>query len=326
VELFGKARMLAYEESPDKGMSETERREPVSMRLRADLALVFVTIVWGSSFIVVKNVVRDAPPLAFVFFRFLLATLVCLLFALRRPRTPGLLRDGAIIGALLAGGMAFQVLGQVQTSASKAAFLTGLSVVLVPFAAFARTRRLPSLENAIGITLATAGFVLLTFPRKSESFNRGDLLVFFCGVVFAFYIVELAIRAAAHDASWLTVVQLAVVTVVAAILSSIFRAAGSAVELRPIVWGGPFLAGVLYLGTIGTVGTFLTQTWGQRHMPATHAAIIFALEPLWAALLAAWLLGERLGVSGAWGGALVLAGIIVSELRLRRAAVRSRGL
>jgi drug/metabolite transporter (DMT)-like permease len=299
-------------------MSEIGLREPVSMRLRADLALLLVTVVWGSSFVVVKNVVRDAPPLAFVFFRFLLATLVCFLLALRRPRTPGLLRDGAIIGSLLAGGMVFQVLGQVQTSASKAAFLTGLSVVLVPFAAYSRTRSLPSLENTIGITLAAAGFVLLTFPREAEPFNRGDLLVFFCGVVFAFYIVELAVRAGAHDASWLTVVQLAVVTVVAGVLSSIFRAAGSAVELRPIVWGGTFLAGILYLGTIGTVGTFFTQTWAQRHMSATHAAIIFALEPVWAALLAAWLLNERLGVSGRWGGALVLAGIVVSELRLRR--------
>jgi drug/metabolite transporter (DMT)-like permease len=317
--------MLAYEESPDKGMSEIERREPVSMRLRADLALVLVTVVWGSSFVVVKNVVRDAPPLAFVFFRFLLATLVCFLLAFRRPRTPGLLRDGAIIGALLAGGMVFQVLGQVETSASKAAFLTGLSVVLTPFAAYARTRSLPSLENTIGITLAAAGFVMLTFPREAGPFNRGDLLIFFCGVVFAFYIVELAMRAGAHDASWLTAVQLAVVTVVAGILSSIFRAAGSEVELRPIVWGGAFLAGVLYLGTIGTVGTFLTQTWAQRHMSATHAAIIFALEPVWAALLAAWLLGERLGGTGLWGGALVLAGIVVSELRLRRPAVRSRG-
>ncbi|HEV8610245.1 MAG TPA: DMT family transporter [Thermoanaerobaculia bacterium] len=285
------------------------------MRLRTDLALVLVTLVWGSSFVVVKNVVRDAPPLAFVFFRFLLATLVCLLLALKRPRTPGLLRDGAIVGSLLAGGMIFQVLGQVETSASKAAFLTGLSVVLTPFAAFARTRSLPSLENGIGISLAAVGFVLLTLPQGGGPINRGDVLVFACGIVFAFYIVEVSLRAGAHDPSWLTVFQLAMVTLVAGILSAIFRAAGSAVELRPIVWEGTFLRGVLYLATIGTVGTFLTQTWAQRHMSATHAAIIFALEPVWAALLAAWLLDERLGVSGLWGGALVLAGIVVSELR-----------
>jgi drug/metabolite transporter (DMT)-like permease len=304
-------------------MSETERREPVSMRLRADLALVLVTLVWGSSFVVVKNVVEDAPPLAFLFFRFLLATLVCVVLAWRRPRTPGLLRDGAIIGSLLAGGMILQVLGQVETSASNAAFLTGLSVVLVPFAAFARTRSLPSLENGIGIALAAAGFVLLTLPQGGGPINRGDVLVFGCAIVFAFFIVEIALRAGRHDASCLTVVQLAVVAVSAGIVSAIFRAAGSPVELRPIVWEGTFLRGVLYLATIGTVGTFLTQTWAQRHMSATHAAIIFALEPVWAALLAAWLLGERLGRMGLWGGALVLAGIVVSEMRLRRQRVET---
>ncbi|HLN80115.1 MAG TPA: DMT family transporter [Thermoanaerobaculia bacterium] len=298
-------------------MSDVEETEPVSMRLRADVALVLVTLVWGSSFVVVKNVLAQAPPLAFVFFRFLIATVVCLPLTFRRPSSPGLLRDGAIIGSLLAAGMIFQVLGQTETSASKAAFLTGLSVVLTPFAAFLRTRQLPSLENGVGIALAGMGFFLLTLPRGGEPINRGDVLVFACGVVFAFYIVELGVRAGRHDASRLTVIQLAVVAAVAGMIAVVFRAAGAAVESRPIVWGGTFLRSVLYLATIGTIGTFLTQTWAQRHMSATHAAIIFALEPVWAALLAAWLLGERLEMVGYWGAALVLAGIVVSELRLR---------
>jgi drug/metabolite transporter (DMT)-like permease len=299
-------------------MEEIEKTEPARMRLRADAALLLVTMIWGSSFIVVKNVVSESPPMAFLFFRFALATAVCLGFAIRRPRTPGLLRDGAIIGLLLAAGMTFQMLGQIETTASKAAFLTGLSVVLTPFAAFARTRRLPSLENAIGITLAGLGFLLLTFPGGAGPINRGDVLVLVCAVVFAFFIVEISLRTRSHDALWLTAVQLAVVAVSAAVFGAAFRAAGAAFELRPLVWEGTFLRSVLYLGTVGTVGTFVTQTWAQGHMSATHAAIIFALEPLWAALFAAWLLGERMGVSGWWGGALVLAGIVVSELRLRR--------
>jgi drug/metabolite transporter (DMT)-like permease len=301
-------------------MEEIEKAEPASMRLRADAALLLVTMIWGSSFIVVKNVVSESPPMAFLFFRFALATAVCFAFALRRPRTPGLLRDGAVIGLLLAAGMTFQMLGQIETTASKAAFLTGLSVVLTPFAAFARTRRLPSLENAVGITLAGLGFLLLTFPGGAGPINRGDVLVLVCAVVFAFFIVEISLRTRSHDALWLTTVQLAVVAVCAAVFGAAFRAAGAAFELRPLVWEGTFLRSVLYLGTVGTVGTFVTQTWAQGHMSATHAAIIFALEPLWAALFAAWLLGERMGVSGWWGGGLVLAGIVVSEVRLRRSS------
>jgi drug/metabolite transporter (DMT)-like permease len=293
------------------------------MRLRADAALVLVTVVWGSSFVVVNTVVRDSPPLGFLFFRFALAAALSFLLALRRPRTRALIRDGTIIGALLAAGMAFQVVGQVETTASNAAFLTGLSVVLTPFAAFVRTRRLPSLENGIGIVLAGAGFLLLTFPTGAGSISRGDVLVLGCAISFAFYIVELSLRTEAHDPFWLTTVQLAMVAAAAALLAPIARLAGMAAELRPIVWEGAFLRGVLYLGTLGSVGTFLTQTWAQRHMSATHAAIIFALEPVWAALLAAWLLEERLGAAGLWGGALVFGGIVASELRLRRGDVLS---
>jgi drug/metabolite transporter (DMT)-like permease len=297
---------------------EVERTtEPVSTRLRADAALVLVTMVWGSSFVVVKNVVTDSPPLAFVFLRFLLAALVCLAIAARRPRSPGLLRDGVVIGSLLAGGMIFQVLGQTESTASKAGFLTGLSVVLTPFAAYVRSRKLPSLENAIGIVLAGAGFILLTFPRGGGPINRGDLLLLVCGIVFAFYIVEMSMRTERHDPAWLTTVQLATVAFAAGASSLVFRAAGSAIEMRPLILDTGFVRSVLYLATIGTVGTFFTQTWAQRHMSATHAAIIFALEPVWAALLAAWLLEERLGTSGVWGGVLVLAGIVVSETRLR---------
>lgn len=299
-------------------MQEIEKTEPPSMRLRADAVLILVTVVWGTSFIVVNVVVEESPPLTFLFFRFLLAALLAGALAWRRPRTPGLLRDGLVIGGLLAAGMAMQVVGQVETTASKAAFLTGISVVLTPFAAYGRTRSLPSLENGLGITLAAIGFLLLTFPAEGGPVNRGDLLVFGCAVLFAFYIVEMALRTPRHDALPLTAIQLAVVAAAAGILGGFGRLAGWPLESRPVVWEGAFLRGVLYLGTIGTVGTFLSQTWAQRHMSATHAAIIFALEPVWAAVFAAWFLGERLGARGYWGGALVLAGIVVSELTFRR--------
>lgn len=283
-----------------------------------------MTVVWGSSFIVVKEVVRDSPPLTFLFWRFLLAMALILPLALRRGWTARLFRDGLAVGLLLAAGMAFQVVGQTETTASKAAFLTGLSVVLTPFAAYLRTRRLPSLENGVGIAFASLGFFLLTFPTGSAPFNRGDGFVTACGIAFAFYIVELGERTAAHDPIRFTAVQLAVVAFVAGILALLLRTPllsglhAAAAEARPVVWRGAFLWGVLYLGSIGAVGTFFGQTWAQRHMPATHAAIIFALEPVVAALLAAWLLGERVGSRGIAGGVLVLAGILVSETRLRR--------
>ena len=276
--------------------------------------LVGVTFVWGTSFVIVKNAFAGSPPLQFLFWRFLIASAILAPLAIRRARTPGLLRDGLVVGALLAGGMSLQVLGVPSTTASKAAFLTGLSVVLTPFAAYLRSRRLPSAENAVGVALAGAGFLLLTYPPEGAHFNRGDVLVFGCGVVFAFYIVELGERSARHDAIWLTLRQLGTVAIVAGLGSLVLRApvfagmAEGAAEHRPVLWQGTFLWSVLYLGSVGTVGTFFGQTWAQARMSATHAAILFALEPVFAAILAG---------RGVAGALLVLAGIVVSETRLR---------
>jgi drug/metabolite transporter (DMT)-like permease len=294
--------------------------------LGADVVLVCVTVVWGSSFVVVKNAFADSPPMQFLFWRFLIATgLIAALLPFRRARlTRGLWRDGLVVGCLLAGGMALQAAGIPSTTASKAGFLTGLSVVLTPFAAYLRTRKLPSVENAVGLLFAGAGFILLTFPSGGGRLNRGDALVFGCGIVFAFYIVELAERSARHDSVWLTAVQLAAVTALSGAASLVLRTpffAGvpeSMHEALPVVWQGTFLWSVLYLASLGTVGTFLSQTWAQARMPAAHAAIIFALEPVFAAIFAAWLLGDRLGGRGIAGGGLVLAGIIASEVRWRR--------
>jgi drug/metabolite transporter (DMT)-like permease len=294
--------------------------------LRADGVLVAVTLVWGSSFVIVKNAFAVSPPLQFLFWRFLIATAILAPFLpsrRSRARSPGLLRDGIIVGLLLAAGMSLQVLGVPGTTASKAAFLTGLSVVLTPFAAYLRSRRLPSLENGIGIALAALGFFLLTWPAGGGAPGRGDTFVLACSIAFAFYIVELSERAPRHDALWLTAIQIATVAVVAGIAYLVLRLpvfgalSEAAVEARSVVWRDTFLWSVLYLASIGTIGTFFGQTWAQARMSATHAAILFALEPCFAAMLAAWFLGDRLGGRGIAGGALVLAGIGVSELRLR---------
>ena len=307
-------------------MEPIEDEGPARGKLRADAVLLMVTIVWGSSFVVVRHALETAPPFALLFWRF--ATALVLAAAavgiLRRRRPAGLLRDGAVLGTLLAAGMSLQVLGQAETTATKAAFLTGLAVVLTPFVAVFRTGRLPTLENALGIALASIGFLLLTFPGRGGEFQGGDLWVGACGVVFAFYGVELAERAGKHDALWLTVVQLSFVVAAAAALALVFRTAplsathAGSLEGRAIPWSSSFPWSVLYLGSLCTLAAFLGWTWSQGRMSAIHGAIILALEPVVASLLAAWLLGERPGRRGVAGAALVLGGIVVSELRLRR--------
>jgi drug/metabolite transporter (DMT)-like permease len=307
-------------------MRRIEEEEPPRTKLRADAVLLTVTVVWGSSFVVVRHALDTAPPLALLFWRFAFALVLAAvpLVARRQPPPRDFLRDGLVLGALLSLGMCLQVIGQAETSASKAAFLTGLAVVLTPFVAVFRTRHLPTIENGIGITLASIGFFLLTFPAGGAPWQRGDLWVGACGVVFAFYGVELAQRAGRHDTLWLTAVMLALVTVTAGVLSLALRAPAlshlpaAVLEARPIPWKGSFPGSVAYLGSLCTIAAFLGWTWSQGRMSAIHGAIILALEPVVATLLATWLLKEELGGRGIAGAVLVLVGIVVSELRLSR--------
>ena len=300
----------------------SSRPDAPTPALRADLVLAGVTVIWGSSFVVVRHVLDSAPPFLFFFWRYSLAVALLGILAGRRGRPRRIAGDGTVLGLLLAGGSMLQIAGQAETTASKAAFLTGLAVVLTPFVAVFRTRRLPSIENALGITLASIGFFLLTFPSGGGPMSRGDLLVLCCSVAFAFYGVELAERGGRHDAVWLTLIQLAFVAAAGGILSGLLRLPALAgldaatLEARPILWNRDLLGSLAYLGSLGSVVGFLGWTWAQGRMSAVHGAIILALEPVFAALFAAWFLGERLGPRGVAGGLLVLAGIVVSELRL----------
>jgi len=282
-------------------------------------ALVGVTLVWGTTFVVNANVLGREPPLAYLAARFAMAAVILLVATLGRQPTPGLWRDSAGMGVLLALGMGAQIIGQTETSASKTAFITGLSVVLTPLVGLVLTRRLPSRSSAAGVVLATAGFALLSWPSGGGGVNRGDLMVLACAVFFAVYIFENASLSPRHDALLYTARQMIFSAAALGAGSAWLRLAAprlaiTAFEARPLSFDRAFVIAIAYMTLFATILTFAVQNWAQARISATKAAIIFALEPVWAAIFAAILLGERLGVRGYGGGALVIAGIIVSEL------------
>lgn len=282
-----------------------------------------MTAIWGSTFVVNRIVLETAPPLLFVLVRFALAAFVLWLVARGRPLTPHLFRDGAIVGLLLAAGIGFQVVGQLYTTASKAAFVTGLSVPLTPIAGWLMTRKVPSRENLAGLVVAAAGFAVLTWPRDAASgFNTGDLLVVVTAVSYAVLIVVVSETAATHDVRWYSFSQIVFAAAgVGAVRLGLGFVEGSgtflAAEARPLVFGRTVVLSILWMALVATVATFLAQTWAQARMPATHAAIMFALEPVFTALFAALFLGERLSRRDWAGAGLVLVGIVVSEIPIR---------
>ncbi len=280
----------------------------MTAKTKAESVLLSATLIWGSTFAIVKTILTEVTPLQMIAFRFLVALALLLLFARRGlfPINGSSLGKGTILAVLLFVGFLLQTIGLQYTTASKSAFITGMMVVIVPFLQIFVERRAPKLGNIVGVGLVAWGLWLLTAPAGSE-FNLGDMLTIVCALLFAFYIVYLDMIAADMTASQLTFIQFAVNGVLA-------LGASLWLEPLPASLSGGTVTGLLYLTVFATLLTTYLQTRYQKDTTPTRAAIIFAVEPVFAAIIAFFALGEYLGSLGILGGALILGGVLISEL------------
>jgi len=277
-------------------------------QLQADLALLAVTVIWGSTFVIIKNLLTQVAPFTLLAVRFGLATLVVgAIFATRLVAAPRReLAAGTLAGAFLFAGYAFQTVGLQYTTAAKSGFITGLAVVIVPFAALLVLRQRPGRGAMAGVLLATAGLALLTL-RGDLTIAYGDLITLGCAFAFALQIVFVGRFAPRSAAVNLTVAQLVTVAVASA-------ACALAVEQPTLRLSAEVWAAAAFLALAGTAFALIVQSVAQRFTSATHTALIFALEPVFALLFAVLLAGERLGEHELLGCALMLAGMLVAEL------------
>ncbi|MCI0404187.1 MAG: DMT family transporter [Acidobacteria bacterium] len=285
------------------------------LRVKADLALVGIIGIWGASFVVVKAALADASPLAFLLLRFLVAAAALLAISWRSlaPTDRGTLRAGAVIGFFLFAGFAFQTIGLQHTTPTKSAFITALSVPLVPLLLVVLFRRRPRWEVLAGIAAATLGMYLLTVPAGIFQIARGDLFTLGCALAFAGHIVAIGRYAPrfghTHLALWQILVALALLILVA-------PAAGlTGLDAFEVRWSGRLLLALGVTGVLATALAFSVQTWAQQFTLPTHTAIIFSLEPVFAALTSYLVLRETLGWRGLAGAGLILFGVLLVELR-----------
>ncbi len=279
---------------------------------RADLALVFVCLVWGATFIVVKNAVVDIPVLLFLAIRFSIAALVlALIFGFRKDRPPlcASLLGGSVAGFFLFSGYALQTHGLAQTSAAKTGFITGLYIPLVPILSALVYRKVPQIAELIGVCLAFTGTALMTIQKDILSINRGDLLVACAAFLYACHIVVLGRFSKTGDVGWLAVTQIATAAVLAWLTCGATRPVG-VVRWTAAVW---FALAVTSL--LCTAFAFSVQTWAQKYTTATRTALIFSLEPLFAWLASYIAAGELLTSRSIAGAALILAGVFFAELK-----------
>jgi drug/metabolite transporter (DMT)-like permease len=290
-------------------------------RWRADLALTLIAVVWGATFVMVKQALHEISTMYFLALRFGLAAvsmLALFLPAFRQMPASALwrgLRGGAVAGCFLSLGYVLQTFGLKYTSAGNSGFLTGLNVVLVPVIGAAVFRRWPQARELLGVAVATVGLATLTVPSIEGGFsfgrfNRGDLLTVGCAVAFAAHLLVLGYYSQRERFEAVATGQIACAAVLCAISLPL--------EAPRVTWGRPVLVALLVTAILGTALAFGTQTWAQQFTTATHTALIFALEPVVALATAVLAGGERLTAAAVVGGALILAGIVTVEIKPTR--------
>jgi drug/metabolite transporter (DMT)-like permease len=286
-------------------------------QLGADGALLLVTMIWGATFVMVKDAVSAFPVFSFMAVRFALAALALaplVVWQSRRSqgrraptvRPRSVLAPSLVIGFALFAGYAFQTAGLQLTTPAKAGFITGLSVVIVPIGAAVALRQPPPRNAWFGVGLATLGLALLSLTANL-GIQPGDLLVLGCAFSFAAHILLLGHFAPQHDPMRLALGQILVVGVFSTLAAWLFD--------DPTPLPDSVLFAAAFTGVLATAVAFGIQTVAQRFTTSTHTALIFAAEPVFAGLFSLLLIGEVLGPRQLVGCALILAGMLVAELK-----------
>ena len=270
------------------------------------VVLVAVTAVWGVTFVQVKDAVAIYPLFAFLALRFAIASATLAVPGTTRVRSLGRAGAGAgvLTGALLGAGYALQTAGLERTSVSSTGFITGLYVVLTPVLALILFRDRLGRAAAGGVALAVVGLALLSGVHGGSVV--GDLLVLAGAAVYALQIVLMERFAPRYDAIAFTLVEMLAAFV--GLLAVALAAGQLHVPHGWTVWGA-----LLVTGVFASALAFLAQTWAQRRTSATRTALAFSLEPVWAAFFGITIAGDKLGVVGFLGCAVIMAGILLAE-------------
>ena len=276
----------------------------------ATLLLIALTAIWGSTFFLIRDVVRQVSPADFLAVRFTIAAVATLavfwrpMLALDKREV----RVGAGLGVVYGAAQILQTVGLAHTSAARSGFITGTYVVLTPILTAVLLRERVPRSTWAAVLLATAG--LATLSLNGFGFGFGETVTLLAAVFYALHIVGLGRYSSPAGAAGLCAVQMVAIAVV-----SLVAAAPGGIDLPP--GPGAWLS-VLYMALIAGAVSIWAQTWSQSHLPATRAAIVMTLEPVFAAGFAVALGGESMTLRMFLGGAMVLAAMYTVELIGRR--------
>ena len=288
-----------------------------------EAALLLMTIIWGGTFVIVKESLHDASPMLFVSLRFAIASFVLIPVVIKRKDklNKSIILHGLFLGLLLFLGFSFQTAGLGLTTATKSAFITGALVVMIPGFQIIIEKKPPTVGALIGTILVFIGILFLSSGGSSvftflnelgSSFGLGDALTLICAVFFAIHVIYIGMFSKKFELWPLLFVQLASVAVFSFIAATFFSATG--IEPIHLEITHYLIFGVLYNALLATLFNIALQMKYQKIVTATKAGIIYSFEPIFAAIFAFFVLNEKISNFGLIGSILIFSGLIVSEV------------
>jgi drug/metabolite transporter (DMT)-like permease len=279
----------------------------------ADFSLLIVALFWGSNFVIMKYAFETIAPFTYLGIRFSLAAfLLALIFWKRLVKaTPGDYLAGLQIGFFLFTGYVFGTVGLLHTTPAKSGFITGITVVIVPFFYYLLTKIFPGWWAVIGAVLAVIGLYLMSANQTMGlGLGLGDLLTLIGAFLFAGHLIAIASHVVKSDPIILSIVQIAVTGLASFTVALFFEPTAGMFSHSYAVWGA-----IIYAVLFCTIGSFVTQTIAQRYTTPTHAVLILSTEAVFAGLFSYLFWQEIFTAQKIIGASLILVGILITELR-----------
>ncbi|MFX1601088.1 MAG: DMT family transporter [Promethearchaeota archaeon] len=294
-------------------VNSKEPNPTVNRRVIAIFLLILTTVLWGTSFIITKNLTQDVPIFLYLGLRFFIAFFGFIPFFPRlRNLNKKIFLMGLITGLLYFFGIVFQTYGLQSTTAGKTGFITGLSTIIVPFLTWIGFKKRPHLRIWFAVILSVAGMAFLLLEGESGLFI-GDILVLICAFFFALYIVFNDKYVQLIDIYSYSIIQVLIISVSSFLCSLILREPYDLLSYQL-----PFWLIMTYMGIAVMTLTILFQNWGQQYQGPTQTAIIFTLEPVFAALFG-FLIGNEILSVFAWVGCgLIFTAILITVLKANK--------
>jgi drug/metabolite transporter (DMT)-like permease len=281
----------------------------MTKQVKADLALLFVTIGWGASFMLTKNALAHLETYNFLAIRFFVAFVIsAIIFRKQMLKIEKkTLKYGVILGVILFASYAFQTVGLNYTTVSKSAFITGFNVVLVPFFSTILMKNKLDLRSYVSVGMAFVGLAFLTLNHSISNINIGDLYTLICAIITAVYIILVGKYTVKVESISFAIIQIGTVCVLSLLFSFI-------TETPTITTNTSAWISIIILSVVCTSGAFIIQMVAQKFTSPTHTALIYTGEPVFAGIFGYIFVHEVLGLRGIFGAVLIISGMLMSEI------------